>query len=275
MVRAALIILFFSELLMLANAETIYIHTENKNDLIALQNQNYSLNLSTSTNLHALKNTSHDIQYEYMTTKRSLSFMENNRNICVVNKIKTEDREAKYIFSKPINLFLGRRLYQNTQYEPLPEDISKNNIVDVKELFNYRPNSQLIVSGQISYGNYLDSVLKTYAHENLMIRQSSEHDSAIINMIDKGRMEFALLFPQQVYAAGYGLNTRSYEIAEIPPFVVGHIMCTRNTNTEAFISETDNNLEEQQSKERLLNIHLGFINPSDNQVFKNYFRQVF
>ncbi len=147
--------------------------------------------------------------------------------------------------------------------------------MDVKELFNYRPKSQLLTSGQVSYGNYLDGVRKTYAPENLFIRQSSEHDSVIINMIDKGRMEFALLFPQQVYSIGYKLNTRSYEIAEIPPFVIGHIMCTRNTNTEAFISEIDNKIEEQESRKQPLNIHLGFVNPSDNEISKNYFHQTF
>jgi len=210
-----------------------------------------------------------------MTTKRSLQMMDNSKNICVVNKIKTTTRLNKYIFSRPINLFLGRRLYQHRSFAVLPDHETIGSGVFLPELFPENPTAKVIISGQISYGDALDKQISALSEDNKIIRQSSEHDTGVISMFARGRAEFALLYPHQVYDSSLTLNARSYAIAAIPPYVVGQLMCTKNIITERFIKRINAHLSSQNSLDKLLNIHFSHINPNDKEVVEYYFRQAF
>ncbi len=64
----------------------ILIHTDNIVDLAALQSNNGLNNFSVSTNLYALKKEYTNVHFEYMTFKRSIQFMEEDKSICIVNK---------------------------------------------------------------------------------------------------------------------------------------------------------------------------------------------
>lgn len=182
-------------------AAVVYIHTYNITDLSALKSKNTENNLSVATNLHALNISPINIDYEYMTTKRSLQMMDNSKNICVLNRIKTNQRVKKYIFSQPINLFLGRRLYQHADFSALTGHNSIDKGIYLPDLFNERPTSKVIISGQISYGDSLDNQLAKLSEENKIIRQSSEHDAGVTRMFARGRAEFALLYPHKVFTS--------------------------------------------------------------------------
>jgi len=256
-------------------AETVYIHTDNLIDLKAFESKNGANNLSVATNLLALNFAGINIQYKYMTLKRSLQFMAQERNICVVNKIKTKERKTKYLFSQPINLFLGRRLYQLTFYEPLADNHSVDHKVQLNEVFKQKPNAKVLIAAQISYGDILDEQLTDLPAKNKVVRHSSGHDDGIINMFTQNRAEFSLLYPQRVYKFRSKLKVRSYGIASISPFVLGHLMCTKSPTTKAFLKEVNNNLNSADKALSLLNIHLDLINASDKEIFEYYFRQAF
>lgn len=271
----ALIVICYLLVLPYSTAATIYLHTDNFTDLKAFKSKNGTNNLSVSTNLHALNGTKFDTEFEYMTVKRSLHFMQNDKNICAVDKIKTKERLEKYIFSQPINLFLGRRLYQHPSAPPLPPSLANQQNINLIKLFTERPNSKILMSGQISYGDELDNQLALIPAKNKVVRLSSENDTGVINMFVIGRTDFALLYPQQVFKYYPNLVATSYELANSPPYVLGHIMCSKNPETQAFIEEINSHLSDFNNKEALLSIHLKFINPADDDLFEQYFRQVF
>jgi len=260
---------------MQSHANTIDIHTDNLADLHALKSNNIVDNLSVATNLHALSSQAANIQFEYMTTKRSLMLMDNSKNICVVNRVKTKKRIAKYLFSQPINIFLSRRLYQNTSYPPLKARESVDNSIFLSDLFINRPKSIVIISAQISYGDVLDAQIAALPAVNKSIRHSGEQDTGIVAMFAKGRAEFALLYPHQVYGSDFTISGRSYAIATIPPYILGHLMCTKNEITKAFINSVNNHLSSSSSLDELLNIHLRYINPIDKIAIESFFRQEF
>lgn len=273
--RAKLLIALLTAMLNIsAFADSIHIHTDNLEDFQALKSNNGHGNLSVSTNLFALEKEHPLIKFEYMTPKRSLQFMDEGKSICVVNRIKTQERLDKYIFSKPINLFLGWRLYQKTEFQPLDAS-SHNQRVNLSELFVQKPDSQIIITEQNSYGDVLDDILAKLPDQNKTIRYGGESDIGIINMFAKGRAEFALLYPQQVFTFIANINVRSYEIESIPAYVLGHLMCTKNEATIAFIEQVNQHLGAENSNEKLLDVHLNFINPNDVDMFKYYFRQAF
>jgi len=267
--------ILFSCLLLPTHASNIYIHTENLPDLQALQSNNSESILSVSTNLLALKKVHAKVQFEYMTTKRSLQFMDKGHNICIVDKIKTKERLAKYIFSQPINLFLGRRLYQKASSSMLVKHMLTDNKVNLYKLFEAQPKAQLLVTEQISYGDALDEQIALLPDKNKLIRQGAAQDIAIREMFALGRADFALLYPQQVFTYLPKLKVRSYEIEAIPPYVLGHLMCTNTPENQSLLEEINNHLNMPQSRDDLLDIHLKFIKPSDKQIFINYFEQEF
>lgn len=94
-------------------------------------------------------------------------------------------------------------------------------------------------------------------------------------MFAKERAEFALLYPHQVFKDLSEYQLRSYEIESIPPYVLGHLMCTKNEKMTAFINKIDQHLSSQKSIEQLLNIHLRFINPYDKAMLEQYFYDAF
>lgn len=253
----------------------IYIHTDNLVDLSALQSNNGQNNFSVSTNLYALKKEYENVHFEYMTFKRSLQFMDEGKGICIVNKIKTKERLEKYIFSRPINLFLGRRLYQHNGYSPLSNRHTPNFQVNLNRLFKERPDAQLLISSQISYGDILDEQIDALPEKNKMTRESSEHDTGILDMFSLGRAEFALLYPQQVFTFKRNLAAKSYELESIAPYALGHLMCTNTPETIEFIDRVNELLSSADSFNELLEIHLNYINPNDKTILVNYFHQVF
>ena len=260
---------------MQSHANTMQIHTDNLADLHALKSNNIVDNLSVATNLHALHNQLANVQFEYMTTKRSLLQMDNSKNICVVNRVKTKKRIAKYLFSQPINIFLSRRLYQNTAYPPLNTIESEGSSILLSDLFIKRPEAKVIISAQISYGDVLDAQIAALPAVNKIIRHSGEQDTGVVAMFAKGRAEFALLYPHQVYGSDLTIKGRSYAITTIPPYILGHLMCTKNEITKAFISSVNNHLSSPNSLDELLNIHLRYINPIDKTAIESFFRQGF
>ena len=269
------LICFYFVFSMQCHANTIYIHTDNITDLSALENEKTEGNFSATTILHALKSHSSSIQFEYMTTKRSMILMEDNENICAVNKIKTKQRAEEYLFSQPINLFLSRRLYQNTP-QPLTDInglVSRN--VSLPAIFKSRPNAKIIISGQISYGDELDVLISKIPEENILLRHSGEHDEGVISMFAAGRAEFALLYPHQVYNWGVDIKWRSYSIDSIPHYVIGRLMCNKNKVTEAFIKNVNTYLSRTRNIEKLLKIHLNYSNSIDREDVKSYFHQEF
>jgi len=264
-----------------ANTETlqddvIYVHSEVLSDFKDLKNDNPTNDLSVATNLHALSPMQPTIKFEYMTTKRSLMFMEKgDKNRCVVNKIRTKERLDKYIFSLPINLFLGYRLYQHNTNTPLPGYTSFDSKLHLDELFKKSPDARVLISDQISYGDVLDNQLTSLPQKNKILRSSREHNTGIIKMFEQGYAEFSILYPQQVYKHKPGLKARSYTIASSPPFVLGHLMCTKTPATVDFIEQVNSNLTSDINYEELLEIHLRFIRPTEQLMFKYYFKQAF
>ncbi|GHE86520.1 hypothetical protein [Thalassotalea profundi] len=265
-----LTILLFITFIAHGSVEKITIHTNNKAEFNAFKNNNATGNLSVSTNLYALKHVYSSIEFKYMTTQRTLHQIDEGQSICTVNRVKNKERLKKFLFSQPINLFLSQRLYQQIDSAPLK---SSNNIINLSNIFNEKPNARILLAEQMSYGDAIDSEIKRIPEKNKMRRYSGEQEIGIANMFVKKRAEFAILYPQQVYNYITNVNARSYEIKGTPPYILGHLMCTNTPENNNFINKVNRQLN--SNIEELLNLHLDFVNPSDKAMLTHYFHQAF
>lgn len=262
--------LFFAMMFCTPINAKVFIHTDNEADLINLK-ENQPLSLSTETNLLVL-DLSHEVaKLELAPLKRSLKFMDDGESVCVINKIKTKAREKKYLFSKPINLFFNRRLYQADHLKPLFLD----GPIDLYELFTFFPNRKLVVSSQMSYGDELDKQISKLPAQNVIVRQSGLQGLGIIEMLSQQRVDYAIINPQEINDLPFEFDATSYEIAGVSPFILGRLMCADTPATQQYIARLNQRIDETLKDKRLYKAHLNFISDKERLYFEHYYYQAF
>ncbi len=251
-------------------AARVYVHSDNEQDVFSFDAVN-PVSLSVETNMLALAIPRVDIRVELVPLKRSLTFMDNEQPVCVINKLKTAERVEKYLFSKPVNLFFNRRLYQQPELEQLEHSES----VSLVEIFKRFPERKLIISSQISYGDDLDQQIKQIPKRNVIVRDAGLQGKGIIQMFAQKRADYALLYPQELVTLTTPLNSPSYEVAGINPYVTGHIMCAETALTKQFIGELNENIDNSLTSGELHRAHLKYIDAGSINALERYFKEVF
>lgn len=252
---------------------SVNIHSDNLNDYNEMRDKGVSKSgITSASNNLVFSRLNVDLSFDYMTLDRSKYFMKKNQNICVTDRIKTKSREKNFIFTKPVNLFLGRRLYQNLNNDELQIELSPNiGAVDLNTLFKSYPKKTILLSKQVSYGEDLDQVLKTIPEKNKVYRNGAAHDTGVLHMFAKGRVNYSLFFPQQLFEYGIDIHARSYEIYGVKPYVTGALMCTNNEAMRKFVKQVNKALDELYKSGELLNLHLNYLAPNDKSAFIHHF----
>lgn len=256
----------------------VYIHADNLFDYRQLLTGDKS-NLSTDTNLLAINGVSAEVTYEYMNLKRSESFMAKGQPICIINKVKTRHRENRYLFTLPVNLFLNRRLYQLSHEQPLE---TSNAPVSLPALFQQHPDKKMLLTSHISYGERLDQQLQSIPNKNKIYRNSMNVADNKLNGISQGlmamfemrRAEFALFYPQQLQETKVNFSYRSYPLANIEPYQIGHIMCADVPGMPSFVAQLDFNIQKAFAQGDWYQTHHQHLNHQDQQVFDMYYHEV-
>lgn len=231
----------------------IYIHTDSADDLNNFVHGQMQ-SLSSATNLLALDPKNNDLHFEFVPLKRSLKFMQKGESICVINKIQTAQRAQQFIFSKPINLFLSRRLYQHA-------DLAYNQMhepVNLKALFATYPERRLIISDQISYGDNLDKFINELPENNKIIRRGASHISGILDMFSEKRGEYALFYPLELSNSSLNVPSISFEVAGTEPYILGRLMCVKNEKTTLLIERVNQQIDKLNHAGTLLKSHLEY-----------------
>lgn len=246
---------------------------ENSDDKKRLENLLLPANgITVASNRMLFENLPFKLQFHYTTFNRSTLYMDKGNDLCVIDRIKTKERTAKYIFSQPVNLFLSRRLYQNEQLAPLKP--KENQAINLVDFFKENPEQSLILSRQITYGAKLDEIISKIPTNNKIYRDGAAYDTGVIHMFDRGRANYALFYPQILFEYDLKIAARSYEIEGIAPYVVGHLMCTNSEKMRTFLSEVDKILNQLYLSDELMNLHLQYLQPGSSEIFKPYFREV-
>lgn len=250
--------------------QSILVHTDNWNDYLYYQSPNYKApSLSAAANISTLKQVSFKIQYEYMPLKRSLRFINSGAKLCVVDKIKSAERIKSYSFSLPMNVYLSRRLYQQTFLPKLTSDK-----VDLLDTLRANPEHKILITSQISYGDSLDSLIAKLPKQQVVLRGSGEHSKGLLDMFSNKRAEYALFFPQALIDNNVSVEARTYQVASTPAYILGHLMCAKSPKTKNFINELNKVIKAQFKSAKLLNIHKEYIDPNSHQALSSYFQEI-
>ncbi|MBQ4835222.1 substrate-binding periplasmic protein [Pseudoalteromonas luteoviolacea] len=254
----------------LANKARIYLDEED--ELKVFTSLTAPSNIAGATNkllFDVLDNDS--IEFALSSYNRALREMQSNTQaICTINRIKTAEREASFLFSLPVNFYVSRRLYQHASARKLANAVLNPNgeIRSLQSLFKVYSSKLIALSDNMSYGPFLDDQLKQVDSSNKVIRSGSEQYETIYRMFRLQRVDYLLGYPAEVFrhVKNDGASYRSYKIAGTPTFILGHVMCNKTSNSQALIKAINKAMRKIYKTQSFVAAHLNFLPPSEHKI---------
>lgn len=235
---------------------------------VNMLNAGHYNSINTETNVLLFEQLVKPIRLIEVPVARSELMMSGKESICALDKVKNSSRLAKYLFSKPVNFYLGYRLYQLSESPALAEELLNRHgqVKSVSDVMKATPNAQLLVPKHISFGDVLDQQIRQLPSKQVSPLSAPLYDSHFIGMFASKRAEFVIAYPTEMslfLSRKRGVSVRSYAIADVPELITGHLMCANTASTKAFIQAVDRVLASLYRSERFVLAHTRYLNQED------------
>ncbi|MDO6565537.1 hypothetical protein Q4561_00565 [Alteromonas sp. 1_MG-2023] len=213
-----------------------------------------------------------------VSLKRSFQQIENGESVCVINKIKSAEREKKYTISLPLNFFQTQKLYQLASLAPLaPELLNENGeVVSIQKALNAFKASAIVLPETYSFGERVDNDLSNIDDSQIITLSNSTFFTRFMKIISAGKADFALIFPASLYQS-FGdtqpVEMRSYAIANNPKFVSGHMICGKTPEALAFIEKVNAAIKSIYSKPIFIEAHTKYLPANSKQIIERAIQQ--
>lgn len=238
--------------------------------------------LATDTNQLLLRSLGpYPLKFQTATMTRIDRLLQTQKNACSINRVKTPKRESRSYFSKPINLYLGFRMYYLERPLGLPQSAlnQEGQLVSLAALFEALPEQKVGMRKDRSYGRKLDIQLRKLNKKHKLVRGDKASLSAMVDLLIAKRIDFLLGYPEAMSKELAYFNDvariASIEVARIPKYVVGHIECARTDAGKTFVADIDAALETLYDSPEFKQAHTRYLNESDLPVFEQYYNEVF
>ncbi|KAF7764721.1 hypothetical protein PCIT_b0773 [Pseudoalteromonas citrea] len=271
-----MVVLLICLLCNVAMAQSLRIYIDDEKDLLVFTGKVAPVNIAGATNnmlLNAIGE--HPIEFVPSSYKRALRIMSQQPHpTCLFNKVKTPEREANFLFSRPINLYLSRRLYIHSHADPLDEALLDKfgHVKSLSLLFETYKKKLIVIAGTFSYGPFLDKQLAQVSSENKVIREGSNHYDTVYRMFNLRRVDFLLAYPAEIYRhvkidkAEY----QSYRMANSPEYILGHMMCNDTKVSRAFIAKVNDIMVKLYKQEQFIDAHLLYLPEEEHDITRQY-----
>lgn len=184
------------------------------------------------------------LQVQQVPLARTDHMMAQGKAVCSLNRVKNTDRASRFLFSRPLNVYLGYQLYQHGQAPAVPNGLlnSDGQIQALKALMHHFNRQQIVVPKSYSFGDQLDAAIADLPPRQITAIATEDYYQHFVAMFEAGRADFILLYPTEMQ--GYlqqnpGLKVRRYALAQAPAYLTGHLMCADTPATRQFIQQVD------------------------------------
>lgn len=261
--------------------------TDDDKDLTDLKMFDKDISIGTDTTNLVLKELSdYNIDFQLVQIPRAGKLMKGMGNVCISNRIKTEERQVDNVFSFPVNIFPGLRLYYLKDQKRLLAEGKDTRIFNeqgelrsLSVLFNIYPDSVIAITKGRSFGEAVDKQLQQVSNHNKLTRAGDGRYYALIQMLIKGRIDFLIDFPVEIKRELTGdtkeHNLSNVPIANIPEYIVGHIACSDSLIGHEVIKKVNNALTKLYRNNKFYQAHTRYILQSDLINFDRYYLEVF
>jgi len=249
-------------------------NTNKKNVIIITQNSNL-LNQKKSDirpsieakilNLVTDKLQYHQLEPKLLRTYLDIEKYKNTPNTCFSNMLKNKEREQHFIFSQPMAMYLGLRLYSKFQ-------LAIKEPIDLLKLMSSDAHYQLGIAPGQSYGTFLDQKIA-----QLKLRQIVNipaKTTTTLKALKAGHVSFLLGYPTVIERGIEQTKVEklfSYQIAGIDKFIVSHMMCSRSVSSEMFINEFNEILSGLYQSDKYFSSLYEDVSQQEKQAYKKQF----
>jgi uncharacterized protein (TIGR02285 family) len=190
-----------------------------------------------------MQNITRHAALKFLPTIRLLAELDidTEQSKCALFKLKTAERLDNYYFSLPISFLSTNRLYLRPGMQALSVDLLNEDgeIKNITSLFNDNQNTILLWQ-DISYGELVDAALRKIPSKNKIIIKGLTSHGSSAKMIERGRTNYAILFPSEVAefeSEMQPFDLLSYRIDGTEPISTGHLMCNKTDASKAWLDK--------------------------------------
>ncbi len=204
-------------------------------------------------------------------------------NSCAPNRVKTPDRLKDNIYSLPLNIALGLRLYYKKSggrdMLPLPPLDKKQRLTSLAALFTSKSTFTLGINKGRSFGTFLDAEIAALEKHNLVIRSGSDYSSPLVKMLLKDRIDFIIEYPDDVNEVLKETKTNmmleSLEIAGSPNYIVGYVACNKSPLGQKVIEDINKALQGLYRSYQFYQAHTRYLDKADLADFNQAYQTIF
>jgi uncharacterized protein (TIGR02285 family) len=204
-------------------------------------------------------------------------------NSCSPNRVKTAARLKDSIYSSPLNIAQGLRLYSKkgakTKIMPLDALTKNNKLISLPSLFTGKLTHTLGINEGRSLGVFLDGQVSKLEKHNLVVRNGSYSTTALVNMLLKDRIDYIIDYPLSVNKVLKQQPTAteldSLEIVDSPNYIVGYIACNKGPTGKKIISDINKELQELYRSYAFYFAHTHYLEKKDIADFNRAYQTIF
>lgn len=275
MVRAGMVLLILLIRLAYANdisrqeqANDLVFHADNLflTERVNLQDTPYSTAVDTAQML--VDELGYTSPVLHIPLVRSFLNMENGESVCVLNRIKSSEREQHFLYSLPLNFFQTQRFYQLASLPPIKEHLlnADGEIQNIHDVLDSYPDSFIVLPEFYSFGEKVDADIAQVDKNQILRVANDAYYSRFMNMFANGKSDFALIFPATVYR-NFGddmpVEARSYPIAGNPSIVTGHVICPNTPRGASHIERINAAIKRLYTKPEFIDAHTNYLPAQD------------
>jgi len=204
-------------------------------------------------------------------------------NSCAPNRVKTPERVKDNIYSLPLNIALGLRLY-------LKQPLQSNNIlsstandelqsISLASLFTGKSTYILGIEKGRSYGEFLDNQIMALEKHNLVIRRGGEATDSLVKMLLKDRIDYMIEYPVAINETLNNITSAvqlsSLRITSSPDYILGYIACHKGTLGQKIIEDINIELQKLYRSYPFYQAHARYLDNTDLINFNKTYQTIF
>lgn len=223
----------------------------------------------------------YEVELQTVPIARLNLLLKTGQKTCATSRVKTAARLKENLFSLPVSLYMGLRLYFIASNEAMPKYLVNKNeqIVSLKALFDRYPNRILGTNKGRSYGESLDPQIALLNSSNLVERGGKNPAVTVTEMLKRKRIDYLIDYPIQIKEIKDATNEKfeltSQGLKHSAPYIIGHIACNKTETGRTFIKEANAALKQLYQTPAYYHAHVRYLDRADIPQFNRYFEQVF
>lgn len=205
------------------------------------------------------------VSQQQATTPRAAKLLQTTAHTCTGNKLALpERRDWGVISQQPQVIFPGLRLYvmQSSHLAPWLSTLSNQQPLSLQQILNTNHRFTLGFASGRSYGEKLDRLLQQRdpRHHRIIPRVGPDNTGGVVQMFSRGRVDLLIEYPNVVQHYLKQLPeppaVQSFALAESPPTLPGHIICSDTAEGRALLNQLENAISIVSKQRAYLDAHL-------------------